>query len=70
VALTARLRDARPAGVLADVGIRACCDGCVAWIDSAERDPLVDAVAAELAVVESAIVRPAISTRAVTARRP
>jgi AcrR family transcriptional regulator len=70
VALTARLRDARQAGVLADAGIRAYYDGYAAWIDSAERAPLVDAVAAELAAVESAIVRLAFSTLAVTAPRP
>ena len=64
VALTARLGDTRQAGVLADAGVRAYYDGYAAWIDSAERDPLIERVGAELATVESALVRLAFSTLA------
>jgi AcrR family transcriptional regulator len=63
-ALTARLGDARQAGLLADAGVRAYYDGYATWIGSAERDPLVDHVDAELAAVESALVVLAFSTLA------
>ncbi|QHC60382.1 TetR/AcrR family transcriptional regulator [Rathayibacter sp. VKM Ac-2760] len=60
-ALTARLGDARQAGVLADAGVRAYYDGYATWIDSLERDPLIDRVDAELTTVESALIRVAFS---------
>ncbi|MFG6475757.1 TetR/AcrR family transcriptional regulator [Microbacterium sp. P06] len=68
-ALTARLGDARQAGTLADVGVRAYYDGYTAWIDSDEREPLTDVVGAELEAAESALVRLAFSTLAATAPR-
>jgi AcrR family transcriptional regulator len=67
VALAARLRDARQAGVLADAGVRSYYDGYAAWIESREREPLADVVGAELAAAESALVHLAFSTLAATA---
>ncbi|MUK00668.1 TetR family transcriptional regulator [Vibrio cholerae] len=61
-AVTARLGDTRQAGALADAGVRAYYDGYAAWIDSLERGLLIDRVNAELAAVESALVRLAFST--------
>lgn len=54
-ALTARFGDARRAGVLADVGVRAYYDGFASWIAWPEAGPLSDAVTAELHAYGSAL---------------
>jgi AcrR family transcriptional regulator len=47
-ALAARLGDARQAGILADVGVRAYYDGFSSWIAADEDGPLADVVGTEL----------------------
>ena len=47
-ALTLRLGDARRAGVLADIGVRAYYDGFGSWIASSHDGPLADIVDLEL----------------------
>jgi AcrR family transcriptional regulator len=68
-ALADRLGDARQAGVLADLGVRAYYDGYAAWIEVEEREPLAEVVRAELDAAESALVRVAASTPTETVRR-
>jgi len=55
-ALAARLGDARQAGVLADVGVRAYYDGFAAWIVASEDGPLLDVVSRELGAYATALV--------------
>ena len=55
-ALTARTGDAREAGVLADVGVRAYYDGFAAWIVAPEDGPLADVVSTELDAYARALV--------------
>jgi AcrR family transcriptional regulator len=55
-ALVARLRDARQAAILADVGVRAYYDGFAAWIAAPEDGPLADVVSTELEAYALALV--------------
>ena len=55
-ALAARLGDARQAGILADVGVRAYYDGFSSWIVASEDGPLADVVRAELDAYALALV--------------
>jgi AcrR family transcriptional regulator len=55
-ALTIRLRDARLAAVLADVGVRAYYEGFVTWIEQEDGGPLIDAVSQELAAYETVLL--------------
>jgi AcrR family transcriptional regulator len=55
-ALAERLDDARPAGVLADIGMRAYYDGFTSWVASSDDGPLADVVSSELAAYEVMLV--------------
>jgi AcrR family transcriptional regulator len=55
-ALAERLDDARPAGVLADIGMRAYYDGFASWVASSDDGPLADVVSSELAAYEVMLV--------------
>ena len=56
-ALAARLGDARQAGVLADIGIRAYYEGFASWIASSRDESLSDVVQDELASYEAVLRR-------------
>ena len=56
-ALVARLGDARQAGVLADIGMRAYYEGFAAWIASTRGESLSDVVHDELASYEAVLLR-------------
>ncbi len=56
-ALSARLQDARQAGVLADVGVRAYYDGFASWITSTDDGPLAEVVDHELDSYRSVLSR-------------
>lgn len=68
-ALTVRLGDARQAGVLADIGVRAYYDGFATWIASDHDGPLADVVSRELEELEAALATMSVTTIAATTRR-
>jgi hypothetical protein len=68
-ALTTRLGDAREAGVLADVGVRAFYDGFASWITSNEDGPLAVFVSRELEAYEAVLGDMSFTTFAPTTRR-
>lgn len=65
-ALAARIDDARRAGVLADIGVRAYYDGFASWITAPEEGPLADAVSRELDAYEVLLADLAAPTLATT----
>lgn len=68
-ALSARLGDARQAGILADIGVRAYYDGFASWIISADDGPLADVVDDELDAYGPALAKMTAGLLRVTAAR-